>query len=83
MVKFLFRVVAVLAIGIGAGALTWGITSAVTGDDIRSPIDFFDIGFAISTPSEAIGWGAGFLAGGFTALIFSFIGIRKKNQPIR
>jgi len=69
MIRFLTLTLAVLAIGIGAGALTWGITSAATGDSIRSPVDYFDIGFAISTPSEAIGWGAGFLAGGLTALI--------------
>lgn len=68
MIRFLTLIVAVLAIGIGAGVLTWGITSAAMGDPIRSPIDYFNIGLAVSTPSEAIGWGAGFLAGGFTAL---------------
>jgi hypothetical protein len=69
MIRFVTLTLAVLAIGIGAGALTWGITSAATGDAVRSPIDYFNMGFAISTPSEAIGWGAGFLAGGLTAMI--------------
>jgi hypothetical protein len=81
MIRFLTLLLAVVAIGIGAGTLTWGITSAAMGDPIRSPIDYFDIGFAISTPSEAIGWGAGFLAGGFTALILGLaLGRRKRSR---
>ena len=83
MIRLLFRLAAVLGNGIGVGVLTWGIISAATGDPIRSPVDYFDIGFAISTPSEAIGWGAGFLAGGFTALLFSFIGGRRRSQLAR
>jgi len=78
MIRLLTLLVAVVAVGIGAGTLTWGITSAATGDPIRSPIDYFNVGFAISTPSEAIGWGAGFLAGGFTAMIIGLALCRKK-----
>jgi hypothetical protein len=80
MIRFFTLTVAVLAIGIGAGTLTWGITSAAMGDPIRSPIDYFDIGFAISTPSEAIGWGAGCLAGGFIAMILGICCGRKKQN---
>lgn len=80
MIRFLMLISAVLAIGLGAGVLTWGITSAATGDPIHSPIDFFHVGFAISTPSEAIGWGAGCLAGGFTALIIGLCCGRKKQS---
>lgn len=81
MIRFLSLILAVLAIGIGAGTLTWGITSAATGDPIRSPVDFLNIGFAITTPSEAIGWGAGFLAGGFIAMIIgSACGRKQRNH---
>ena len=80
MIRFLTFLVAVLAIGLGAGVLTWGITSAATGEPIRSPIDYLHIGFAIATPSEAIGWGAGFLAGGFTAFIIASCACIRKRR---
>lgn len=71
LIKFLVRTVAVLAIGIGTGVLIWGISAAALQEPIRSPVDYFDIGFLISAPSEAIGWGAGFLAAGITAIVLS------------
>ena len=71
------RIVAVLAIGGGIGVLTWGICAAALGETIRSP---FGLSSLIAEPSEAIGWGAGLLAGGITALVLSFIGGRKTRQ---
>jgi hypothetical protein len=70
------RIVAVLGIGTGIGALTWGICATVLGEAIRSPIGLE--GF-IAEPSEAIGWGAGLLAGGITALAISFVGTKKQQ----
>jgi hypothetical protein len=68
------RIFAVLAIGGGIGVLTWGICAAALGEAIRSP---FGLTSLIAEPSEAIGWGAGILAAGITALVLSFIGGRK------
>ena len=68
------RIFAVLAIGGGIGILTWGICAAALGDAIRSPLGLTSL---IAEPSEAIGWGAGSLAAGITALVLSFIGGRK------
>ena len=65
------RVFAVAAIGIGIGFLTWGICAAALGEAIRSPLGLTSL---IAAPSEAIGWGAGSLAAGITALVFSFVG---------
>ena len=65
------RIFAVLAIGTGIGILTWGICAAALGEAIRSPLGLTSL---IAEPSEAIGWGAGSLATGVTALVLSFIG---------
>lgn len=81
MVRFFMFILAVLAIGIGAGVLGWGIASTATGDPIRSPIDYLNIGFAITTPSEAIGWGVGGVAAGLTALVIGLAsGPKRPNQ---
>jgi len=69
------RILAVLAIGLGIGVLTWGIVAASLGEAIRSPIGLASL---ISVPSEAIGWGAGCLAGGIAALVLSLVGGCKK-----
>jgi len=69
--KALTRVFSVLSLGTGAGALVWGICAASMGETIRSP---FGMNSLITTPSEAIGWGAGFLVAGITALVLSFGG---------
>ena len=74
--RVLARIFSVLALGTGAGVLVWGICTASSGDAIRSPF-----GSLVTTPSEAIGWGAGFLAAGITALVLSFIGGRKIRPP--
>ena len=65
------RIFAVAAIGIGIGFLTWGICAAALGETIRSPLGLTSL---VAAPSEAIGWGAGSLAAGITALVFSFVG---------
>ena len=65
------RIFAVLAIGTGIGVLTWGICAAALGETLRSPLGLTSL---IAEPSEAIGWGAGSLAAGVTALVLSFIG---------
>ena len=64
------RIFAVLAIGLGVGVLTWGIVAASLTGSVRSPLGLASL---ISEPSEAIGWGAGSLAAGFTALVLSFV----------
>jgi len=65
----LARIFSVVALGVGVGALTWGICAAVLGDAIRTPFGSF-----ITAPSEAIGCGAGFFAAGVAALVLSFTG---------
>lgn len=65
------RIFAVLAIGAGIGVLTWGICAQAIGMPIRSP---FGLVHLISDPVEAIGWGAGLLAGGITAMVLSLVG---------
>lgn len=69
------RIFAVLAIGTGIGALTWGICAQALEMAIRSP---FGLVYLISDPIEAIGWGAGLLAGGITAMVLSLVG----NRPL-
>lgn len=64
------HIFAVLAIGLGAGVLTWGIVAASLTGTVRGP---FGLASLISEPSEAIGWGAGCLAAGITALVLSFV----------
>jgi hypothetical protein len=71
------RIVAVFGIGTGVGVLTWGICAVALGDTMRTPVGFE--GF-IAEPSEAIGWGAGLLAGGIAAMVVSFVGNRKERD---
>jgi hypothetical protein len=72
------RIFAVLGIGLGAGVLTWGIVAASLTGTVRSP---FGLASLISEPSEAIGWGAGCLAAGITALVLSFVvGCTKRGE---
>jgi hypothetical protein len=68
--RALARIFAVLAIGLGAGLLAWGIVAASTTGTVRSPLGFE---WLIREPSEVIGWGAGSLAAGITALVLSFV----------
>jgi hypothetical protein len=73
------RIFAVLAIGAGIGTLTWGICAQALGMPIRSP---FGLVHLISDPIEAIGWGAGLLAGGITAMVLSLVGGNKRLPPL-
>ncbi|MFO0940551.1 MAG: hypothetical protein U0930_07260 [Pirellulales bacterium] len=67
--------IAVLGIGVGIGLLTWGILGA-TGMDFQplraGPIQFMHA-------SQAIGWGAGSLGAGVTALVLAFVHGRSKD----
>ena len=67
----LAKILAVLAIGAGIGVLVWGICAQAMGIPIRSP---FGLVHLIADAVEAIGWGAGLLAGGITALVLSLVG---------
>ena len=69
------RVFSVLALGFGAGFLTWGICAAALDGSLRSPFGSF-----MTEPSEAIGCGAGLLAGGIAALVLSFVGGKKESS---
>ncbi|MHB8901232.1 MAG: hypothetical protein ACYC6Y_20985 [Thermoguttaceae bacterium] len=73
------RIFAVLAIGAGIGVLTWGICAEATEMQIRSP---FGLVYLISHPIEAIGWGAGLLAGGITAMVLSVAGCSRRLPPM-
>jgi hypothetical protein len=73
------RIFAVLAIGAGIGILTWGICAQSLGMPIRSP---FGLVHLIADSVEAIGWGAGLLAGGITALVLSLVGGAKRLPPV-
>lgn len=75
MGRAIARIFAVIAVGAGVGILTWGITGAARGDPIRVPPG---MECCISGPSEIIGWGAGILAAGVTALVLSFV-VGKKS----
>ncbi len=69
------RIFAVLAIGAGIGVLVWGICAHNLSMPIRSP---FGLVHLISDPVEAIGWGAGLLAAGITAMVLSLVGGNKR-----
>lgn len=73
------RIFAVLAIGAGIGVLTWGICAQALGMSIRSP---FGLVYLVSDPVEAIGWGAGLLAGGITAMVLSLVGGSTRLPPM-
>jgi hypothetical protein len=72
------KILAVLAIGAGIGILTWGICAQATGTPIRSP---FGLVHLIADAVEAIGWGAGLLAGGIVGMILSLVG-GKRLPPV-
>lgn len=65
------KIAAVVLVGIGVGLITWGLM-AVLGRDAFEPLRFGPITFH-SAP-QTLGWGAGCLAGGVTALVLAFVG---------
>jgi len=73
MGRMLARLVAVVALGAGIGVLTWGITSAAMHEELRAPAFLPSMEIL---PAEAIGWGAGLLGGGLTALALAARGPR-------
>ncbi len=73
------RIFAVLAIGAGIGVLTWGICAQSLDMPIRSP---YGLAHLVADPVEAIGWGAGLLGGGITAMVLSLVGGAKRLPPM-
>lgn len=70
------KIIAVVGIGLGVGLLTWGIYSAIEGElqPLQAgPIVFKSIG-------QVIGWGAGLLGGGVTALVLAFVGLKAESS---
>ena len=65
------RVLALVALSLGIGLLTWAIHAAITGEPLAA-IAWERI--AISQPGEAFAWSAGLLVGGIIALLLSFAG---------
>lgn len=78
MGRCLARILAVLALGTGAGCLVWGIMSAALGEPVRTPLVF---GVPIGNASEVIGAGAGLIVVGVTTLILSLVGGRREGDP--
>ncbi len=74
MGRTLGRIVAVLALGGGAGCLVWGIMSAALGEPIEASLLLDLVPIPVTTSSEAIGAGAGLLVIGVTTLILSLVG---------
>ena len=69
--RIMARVFAVVASGVGAGLLVWAIYAAARGEPLQA-ISWGAV--VISEAGEAIGWSAGLLLAGITALVLSFIG---------
>jgi uncharacterized membrane protein len=65
------KTVSVVLLSLGAGLITWGIFGLVAEDGFK-PMEFGPILF--SSSAQALGWGAGSLCGGLTALVLSFTG---------
>ncbi len=78
MIRLLVRIVAVFAVGLGVGILAWGIAAALKNETIRTPAFIGDS--LVQSPSEVIGWGAGILAVGLTALVLTLIHRSSSNE---
>ncbi len=72
------KIFAVVAVGGGIGILTWGICAAAFGEPIRSLAAFPTL---VTTSSEVVGFGAGLLVSGVTALVLSLVG--GKGRPAK
>jgi hypothetical protein len=71
MGRLLARILGVLAVGLGVGLLTWGISASNMGEQIRVP-EFLGEK-VLQSSSELIGWGAGILAVGLTTLVLTLL----------
>ena len=66
--RLVTRCLAVTMLTVGVGLLTWAIDALIRGDALR-PMGASQV--VIQQPSEAIGLGAGLLAGAVLALLLS------------
>ena len=69
--RALGKFAAFVLIGGGAGLVTWGLISAL------NPGNFEELrmgAITFYTPAQTLGWGAGLLGSGITALVLSFVG---------
>ena len=62
---------AVVLIGCGAGLITWGVIGGINRESFE-PLKMAAITFY--SPGQILGWGAGLLGSGITALVLSFVG---------
>ena len=62
---------AVILIAGGVGLVTWGLAGAFNREAFE-PLKMGAVTFY--TPGQVLGWGAGLLGGGVTALVLSFVG---------
>src|SRR4051794_31969643 len=74
--RFVARVVAVVAMGLGVGCLVWGVVAGARGEQ---PPDTGPL--AGTSYSLVIGCGAGFLTGGIVALVLSCLGGEPPCSP--
>ncbi len=74
------KIFAVVAVGGGIGILTWGICAAAFAEPIRSLAAFPTL---VTTSSEVVGFGAGLLVSGLTALILSLVGGKGRSGKDR
>lgn len=65
------KTTAVILLSLGVGLITWGIFGLIDAEAFK-PMEFGPVLF--STAAQALGWGAGGLVGGLTALTLASIG---------
>ena len=65
------KLAAVVLIGAGVGLITWGLLGALSRESFQ-PLEMGPILF--STAAQTLGWGAGCLGSGVTALVLAFVG---------
>ena len=69
--RALGKTVAVALMALGGGLITWGLIGSLSRDPFE-PLEFGPILF--SSAAQTLGWGAGSLCGGITALVLAFVG---------
>ncbi len=70
------KLMAVALMGAGAGLIAWGLFGAFG----REPFEPMKLGpVTFYTAAQTLGWGIGFLTGGITALVLSFVGHKSQR----